>query len=95
MNETSVTKLKDQELIEIKDLQSKIQETIIKLGKLQVDKMDLDAAVADYLANEKSLKEHWTTLQRNEKELLQKILTNYGEGSLNIVDGTFSPSVKR
>ena len=95
MNETTVTKLKEQELIEIKDLQSKIQETIIKLGKLQVDKMDLDAAVADYLANEKSLKEHWHTLQKNEKELLQSILTNYGEGSLNLANGTFSPSVKR
>ena len=89
MSEPIVTKLKDSELTEIKDLQSKFQTIRLKLGDLQIEKMALDNAVSSYVAKDKLLKEEWATLQKSEKEVLDKILNSYGEGSLSLSDGTF------
>ena len=75
MSEPIVTKLKDSELTEIKDLQSKFQTIRLKLGDLQIEKMALDNAVSSYVAKDKLLKEEWATLQKSEKEVLDKILS--------------------
>lgn len=85
-------KITESELAEIRMLQSKFQESIFKLGNLQVEKMQLDAAVTDFVEKEKRLKEEWTSLQKLEQGLLDKIIKSYGEGNLNMNDGTFTPS---
>jgi len=63
------------------------------LGNLQVEKMELDRLVAEFVEKEKNLKEEWTNLQKMDHSLLDKIVQRYGEGSLNVQDGTFTPSV--
>jgi len=83
-------KLTDAEFSEIKLLQGKFQESIFKLGNLQVEKMELDRLVTKFVENEKKLKEEWQSLQNLERSLLDKIVEKYGEGNLNMVDGTFS-----
>lgn len=85
-------KLPDNEIAEIKMLQTKFQECIYKLGNLQVEKMELDKLVSEFIDNEKKLKEEWGSLQKMEKSLLDKIVQTYGEGSLNMSDGTFVPT---
>ena len=87
-------RITDAELAEIKLLQTKFQETILKLGNLQVEKMELDRRVNEFLETEKSLKEAWINLQTMEKGLLDKIIKTYGEINLNIVDGTFTSTDK-
>ncbi len=86
-------KIKDDELAEIKMLQSKFQESIYRLGNLQVEKMELDRRVDEFVETEKKLKEEWLSLHKLEQSLLDKILKNYGEGNLNMNDGTFNPTV--
>ena len=86
-------KITESELAEIRMLQSKFQESIFKLGNLQVEKMQLDAAVTAFVEKEKQLKEEWTSLQKLEQGLLDKIVKSYGEGNLNMADGTFTPSI--
>lgn len=85
-------KITESELAEIRMLQGKFQETIFKLGNLQVEKMQLDAAVTEFVEKEKRLKEDWSSLQKLEQGLLDKIIKTYGEGNLNMNDGTFTPS---
>ncbi len=65
-----------------------------KLGNLQVEKMQLDQMVTEYVEKEKTLKAEWLSLQKLEQSLLDKISTAYGEGNLNVIDGTFSPTAK-
>jgi regulator of replication initiation timing len=93
--ETQVTKpsvkLPEEQLAEIKMLQGKFQDAVLKLGTLQVEKMQLDNAVSDFLAKEKQLKEEWVSLQKLEQGLLDNIVKTYGEGNLNMTDGTFTP----
>lgn len=86
---SQIKKLTDAEFSEIKMLQGKFQESIFKLGNLQVEKMELDRLVTQFVENEKKLKEEWQTLQKLERSLLDKIIEKYGEGNLNMVDGTF------
>lgn len=86
-------KIAVEELTEIKLLQSKFQESIYKLGNLQIEKMELDRLVTEFVEKEKKLKDEWTSLQKLEQGLLDKIVQKYGEGNLNMTDGTFIPSV--
>lgn len=83
-------KITEQELAEIRMLQGRFQETILRLGNLQVEKMQLDAAVTEFVDKEKKLKEEWVSLQKLEQGLLDKIVLKYGEGNLNMADGTFT-----
>lgn len=86
-------KITESELAEIKILQGKFQETVFKLGNLQVEKMQLDAAVTEFVEKEKKLKDEWVSLQKSEQGLLDKIIKTYGEGNLNMNDGTFTPTI--
>jgi hypothetical protein len=83
-------KITESEFSEIKMLQGKFQESIFKLGSLQVEKMELDRLVTDFVEKEKKLKEEWISLQKLEQGLLDKLVQKYGEGNLNMTDGTFT-----
>jgi hypothetical protein len=86
-------KIKPDEMAEIKMLQSKFQESVYRLGNLQIEKMELDRRVSEFVEREKKLKDEWGSLRKLEESLLDKIVKTYGEGNLNMVDGTFSPTV--
>ena len=85
-------KITEAELSEIRMLQGKFQESIFKLGNLQIEKMELDRMVTEFVEKEKTLKDEWNSLQKLEQGLLDKIVKTYGEGNLNMTDGTFSPT---
>jgi predicted nuclease with TOPRIM domain len=87
-------KIDESVLAEIKMLQSKFQESTMKMGLLFIEKMQLDNAVSDFNDKEKNIKEEWSSLQKLEQSLLDKIVQKYGEGNLNMSDGTFVPVTK-
>lgn len=85
-------KITESELAEINMLQKKFQELTLKLGTLGVEKMELDALVSAFVEKEKRLKEEWATLKKLDEGVMDKIVKTYGEGNLNMVDGTFTPA---
>ena len=85
-------KITESDLAEIKMLQGKFQQIIYNLGTLGVEKIELDRRVTEFVENEKKLKEEWVSLQKMEQGLLDKIVKTYGEGNLNMTDGTFTPT---
>lgn len=88
MNE--IKKITEEELAEVKMLMSKFNESRYKFGDLQIEKMELDRLVSEFVEKEARLKEEWQSLQKLEKSLLDKIVQKYGEGSLNMTDGTLT-----
>ena len=52
----------------------------------------MDRLVTNFVENETKLKEEWVSLQKVEEGILDKIVQKYGEGNLNMVDGTFTAS---
>lgn len=95
MSEPQKIKIAETDLAEIRMLQSKFQEIIYKLGNLQIEKMELDRLVTAFVENEKKLKEEWASLQKLEQGTMDKIVQKYGEGNLNINDGTFQPALAK
>jgi hypothetical protein len=88
-------KISEAELAEVKMLQSKFQAMVFKFGELQIEKMELDRMVSEFVAKEKGLKEGWQNLQKLEQDLIDTIIKKYGEGNLNMNDGTFTPTVSK
>lgn len=83
-------KIKDTELEEIKTLQTKFQTLHRKFGDIGIEKLQLDALIADFIEREKKVKEEWSALQKSEQELLDRFVRTYGTGNLNMTDGTFT-----
>lgn len=84
-------KMKDNELAEVKMLKEKFQEKLSQFGLLYIDKMQVEAAVKSLTEKESKLQEEWNNLKKMETELIDKCLITYGEGVLNLADGTFTP----
>jgi len=91
---SEVIKFTEEELAEFKNLQSKFEEKFFQFGQLYLQKMALDSDIKNLLDEEKVLQNDYYSLQQKEKELFEKISTKYGEGSLNIKDGTFTKTEK-
>ena len=86
------TKLTDAEFSEIKLLQGKFQEITIKLGNLQIEKMDLDQFITNFVEREKKLKEEWSSIKKLDEELRDKIVDKYGVGGIDMTNGVFISS---
>ena len=85
-------KITEAELSEIRMLQGKFQESIFKLGNLQIEKMELDRMVTEFVEKEKILKDEWISLQKLESGTIDKLINKYGEGGLNPSTGEYIPT---
>lgn len=85
-------KFTEQELAEIRMLQSKFQEKVFDFGKFRIERMHLLKLVKELETREAKAEEEYMNLQSMENTLLEKLTAKYGEGSLNLEDGTFIPA---
>ena len=51
--------------------------------------MDVDEKVKSINEQEVKLKAEWNNIKKMEDELINKLLSKYGEGSLDLQEGTF------
>jgi hypothetical protein len=82
-------KMTDNELAEVRMLQEKFQQKIFQLGRLYLQKMNTEATMKSINEQEIKMRDEWNNLQKMENELIDKLLQKYGEGSLNLQEGTF------
>lgn len=87
-------KFTQQELDSLKSIQLSFQENIMSFGQLYLDKMALDEKIKELSQFESNLRAKYEKIQKDEDEWLNAITTKYGEGSLNLKDGTFIPNPK-
>lgn len=78
-------KFTDQELNDLKTLQSEYQKVIYSWGQLQIEKRILKT-------KEEEIDSIYSSLNRKEKDLLDSLNQKYGDGSLNLENGTFTPN---
>lgn len=88
VNET--LKITDEELAEIRMLQGKIQQKVFEFGNLNIEKIEIDRLVSGWVDKDKKLREDWNGLQNLEKQFVDKLLKKYGDGDLDIKEGTFT-----
>ena len=83
-----------EELDELKKIQSGYQSSTFSFGELYLEKLNLDERSKQVLELEGKLKNEFVALQQAEKTWLNKITEKYGEGNLSLADGTFTPTKK-
>lgn len=87
-------KFTDQEMQSIAKLQNDYQQNIFALGQLDLEKTDLEQQLNQIKDQRDKIYENWKNLQNVEAELLNSLSQKYGDGSLNLKDGTFKPQQK-
>jgi hypothetical protein len=84
-------KITTEELQELNNLKLEIQKNIFEFGELYLEKMELDRIYKNMADKETELRNKVLEFKKRENDLMDKILQKYGEGSLNIASGTFTP----
>lgn len=88
---SDVIKFTPEELQSIAKLQSDYQQQIYTLGQLELEQIDLSQQLDQIKDQKNKLLESWKNIQQEENNLINNLSQKYGEGSLNVKDGTFRP----
>ena len=80
-----VKKFTKEELNSLKSFQLRMEEVIVRLGRVHLSKIKLNE-------QEDLLKNEIKSIEKAEQELAQTLTSKYGKGSLDIDTGTFIPS---
>jgi len=83
-------KFSDDEINEIRFLQNKFQDKLIKFGQIQLEIIELEDRLLMLKNEQNRLKTDYLSLQKTEQELMDKLTNKYGEGTLNLKEGTFT-----
>ena len=86
------TKFTDEELQELRDLQTNYQQKVFDFGNLIVEKMLMEKRQAELDEREVELQEGWEGVQEQERELVAKLTDKYGPGQLDPQTGVFTPA---
>ena len=90
-----IVKFTDTEMQSIAKLQSDYQQSIYTLGQLELEKTDLEQQLQDLKNKRTEIFDNWKKLQQEESDIINSLSQKYGDGSLNLKDGTFKPIVKQ
>jgi hypothetical protein len=78
-------KFTDEELNEIKELQNLYNTVVFQAGQYQLDRIALSDRRKQVEANLEEVK-------RREQEVISRLTTSYGPGSINLETGEFTPA---
>lgn len=91
---SDVIKFTEEEMQSLAKLQSDYQQNIFALGQLELEKVDLEQQLEDLKNKREQVFDAWRKTQEEENKLLESLSQKYGDGSLNLKDGTFKPTSK-
>tara|TARA_R100000773_G_C4129575_1_gene61063 strand:+ start:101 stop:394 length:294 start_codon:yes stop_codon:yes gene_type:complete len=82
---SSPVSFSQEELNEIKNLRSELNQITFQLGQLEINKIRI-------LNTKDLLKKDLVNLEKKESEIAKKLTNKYGKGSIDIETGTFIPA---
>ena len=86
------TKFSKEELDKIKNIQNSYIGAQQAFGQLKVNKIRLEQQMDALEKAGKDLRTKFTEIQTSEQDLIKELSDKYGDGSLNIDSGTFTPN---
>lgn len=84
-------KLDKEHLEEIQSLRNEFATNANNLGSVALEQIAMNRRMEFLNAEQDRLYGEFETLRKQEQELLEKMRERYGEGQINIADGTFTP----
>ncbi len=91
---SDVIKFTESEMQSIAKLQTDYQQAIYTLGQIDLEKTDLEQQLQELQNKRNEIFENWKKIQEEESNILNTLSQKYGDGSLNLKDGTFKPISK-
>ena len=88
---SDIIKFTEEELKSLAKLQSDYQEQIFKLGQIELERIDLTQKLQDTDTKRSQVLELWKKIQGDESNIVNGLSQKYGNGVLNVRDGTFTP----
>ena len=86
------TKFTDEELKQIKDIQNSYLGVQQAFGQLEVNKLRLNQQLDSVLNASDELRLKFKEIQNDEQKLIEDLNEKYGDGTLDIESGTFTPN---
>jgi oligoribonuclease NrnB/cAMP/cGMP phosphodiesterase (DHH superfamily) len=87
-----MTKLTQEELQQIRDLQSKYNQTILEIGAAEAQIIVFQENIEKLTDAKKGLVSDLKTIEQKESELVKVLQDKYGNNSINIETGELSPA---
>jgi hypothetical protein len=85
-------KLNAEDLAAIEELRTEFQDVYNQIGLLSIDEKSIEVQL-EYIKSERELKFNtFKDLRVKEEELMTKFRDQYGDGQINLADGTFTPA---
>jgi predicted transcriptional regulator len=84
-------KLDKEHLDEIQSLRSEFAKNSSTLGNIAIELHVLNRQLELMTAEQDKFLDQFESLRTQESELMQKMRDRYGDGQINIADGTFTP----
>jgi hypothetical protein len=85
-------KLDTEHLNEIQSLREEFTKNTNILGQIAIERYSIETRLTQLRSDEQQLLTTFDALQQQEQALLEKMRNRYGEGQINIADGTFTPT---
>ena len=84
-------KLTAEELQQIKDLQSKYNQTIFEIGASEAQQIAFQQGINKLQKAKEGLVSDLTTVEQKESELIKSLQEKYGQGNINPETGEVTP----
>lgn len=86
-----MAQLTPEELQQIKDLQSKYNQTIFEIGASEAQILAFQQGIEKLQEAKKGLLSDLTTIEQKETELVKSMQEKYGQGNIDIETGNITP----
>ena len=80
------------ELVSIKELQTKYNQTILEIGAAEAQLIIFQENIEKLTEAKKGLVSDLKTIEQKESELVKSLQEKYGQGSINIETGEITPA---
>ena len=87
-----IKKITPEELEDVQKVRSGYQEITIKLGQIQVQRMQITSQIEILNQSEESLRKEWQENQDKEQKAIQDLEEKYGKVNINLDSGEINES---
>ncbi len=88
----NIKKITPEELENVQKVRSKYQEITVKLGQIQVQRMQITSQIEILNKTEEGLRDEWTSTQTEEQTAIQDLQEKYGKVNINLDSGEIKDS---
>ena len=87
-----IKKITPEELDSVQEIRAAYQEVTVKLGQIQIQRLQIGTQLEGLNNTEEGLRKEWTNIQESERKALQDLQEKYGKVNINLDSGEINYS---